>query len=308
MEVNRSGLYKARRPRLDRDEQLRALMDPIIEHFAGYGYRRVTEALVRQGFVVNHKRVLRIMRQNGWLCRLRSRRIHTTQSDHGLGVFPNLAQSLQVTRINQLWVADLTYIRLRDEFIYLAVILDAHSRRVLSWELGRRLDARLTLAALERALALRGDVDGLIHHSDQGVQYAAHEYVQRAQAAGLVLSMSRRGQPRDNARMESFFATLKAEEVRLTEYRDPEDARASLTRFIDDLYNTKRLHSALGYVPPLEFESAERSTPILRSGADSNSVSPQGFADAMPNLSLPPALRDALYLPEPTNPLRHTVY
>jgi len=179
---------------------------------------------------------------------------------------------------------------------------------VLGWELGRRLDTRLTLAALERALALRGDVGGVIHHSDQGVQYAAHGYVRRAQAAGLILSMSRRAQPQDNARMESFFATLKAEEVRLTEYRDLEDARASLARFIDDLYNTKRLHSALGYVPPLEFESAERSTPILRSGADSNSVSPQGFANAMPNLSLPPALRDALYLPEPANPIHATVY
>jgi len=283
-------------------------MDPIIEHFAGYGYRRVTQELVRQGLVVNHKRVLRIMRQNGWLCRLRSGRIHTTQSNHGLGVFPNRAKDLVVTRTNQLFVADLTYVRLRDEFIFLAVILDAHSRRVLGWELGRRLDTRLALAALDRALAARGDVRGVIHHSDQGVQYAAHEYVQRAQAAGLVLSMSRRAQPQDNARMESFFATLKAEEVRLTEYRDLEDARASLARFIDDIYNTKRLHSALGYVPPLEFESAERSTPIMRSGADTNSASPEGFADAAPNLSLPPALRDALYLPEPTNPMPPTVY
>lgn len=306
--VCRSGLYKARRPRLDRDERLRAAMEPIVEDFAGYGYRRVTQELVRQGFVVNHKKVLRIMRQNGWLCRLRSRRIHTTQSDHGLGVFPNLAKDLVVTRTNQLFVADLTYIRLSDEFIFLAAILDAHSRRVLGWELGRRLDARLTLAALERALAIRGDVRGVVHHSDQGVQYAAHEYVRRAQAAGLVLSMSRRGQPQDNARMESFFATLKAEEVRLTEYRDLEDARASLARFIDDVYNTKRLHSALGYVPPLEFESAERSTPIMRSGADSNSASPEGFAYAIPNLSLPPASRDDLYLPEPTNPTDATVY
>ena len=300
MEVNRSGLYEARQPRRDRDEKLRAAMDPIIEHFAGYGYRRVAKELVYQGFVANHKRVLRIMRPNGWLCRVRSRRIHTTQSDHALGVFPNRVNDLVVTRTNQLFVADLTYIRLRDESIFLAAILDAHSRRVLSWELGRCLDARLTLAALERAFALRGDVGGVIHHAggqavgnpDQGVQYASREYVQRAQAAGRVLSMSRRGQPRDNARMESFFATPKAEEVRLTEYHDLEDARASLAR------------------PGSSATSTARSACIRPRDTchPSNSVAPQGFADAVPNLSLPPALRDALYLPEPTNPTHATVY
>ena len=258
VEVSRSGLYKARRPRLDRDAELRAAMEPIVEHFSGYGYRRVTKELVRQGVVANHKRVLRLMRHNGWLCRVRRKRVHTTQSNHGLGVFPNLARGLMVTNTNQLWVADITYIRLQDEFIFLAAILDAHSRRVLGWELGRRLDTRLALAALERALALPGDASGVIHHSDQGVQYASHQYVRTAQAAGLVLSMSRRACPQDNARMEAFFATLKTEEVYLTEYRDLDDARASLARFIDDLYNTKRLHSAVNYQTPLELGLARR--------------------------------------------------
>jgi len=244
--VSRSGLHDARRPRPDRDAGLHAAIEQVVEEWPGYGYRRVTHELVERRVAVNRKRVLRVMRDNGWLCRVRRARVRTTQSDHGLGVFPNLARGLEVTELDQLWVADLTYIRLPRDFVYLATILDAYSRRVLGWQLAPYLDTRLTLGALERALALRPNARGVIHHSDQGVQYASGDYVARAAAAGLVQSMSRRGRPEDNALAESFFASLK-------------EATASLARFIDDVYNHRRLHSALGYRAPAQFEAAAES-------------------------------------------------
>ena len=281
--VSRSGLYQDRRPRPDRDAKLRAAVEPVIEGWPGYGYRRVTRALVEQGVPANHKRVLRVMRDNGWLCALRQRRVRTTQSDHGLGVFPNLARGLVVTELDQLWVADLTYIRLPGEFLYLATILDAHSRRVLGWRLAPYLDVRLALGALESALALRPNVRGVIHHSDRGVQYAATDYVRRAAEAGLVQSMSRRGRPEDNALAESFFATLKTEEVRLNDYRDFAEAQARLSQFVDDVYNHKRLHSALGYRAPVEFEAVVAASSSNGAGTAASNVLPDRAIPASPS-------------------------
>ena len=215
----------------------------------------MTRELPRRGHRANHKRVLRIMREQSWLCRQRRVSRRTTQSDHGLPIFPNLLRETNVTQLNQVWVADITYIRLPHDFVFLAAILDAHSRKVIGWNLSRGLDVSLTLTALEAALVARPIPPGVIHHSDQGVQYAAGDYVARATEAGMVLSMSRRGRPRDNPHAESFFGTLKTEQVYLTEYLDFDDAYAQLAQFIDDVYNRKRLHSSLGYLPPVEFEA-----------------------------------------------------
>ena len=219
-----------------------------------YGYRRMTKELGRQGVLVNHKRVLRIMREDNLLCLRKRRFLATTDSDHGLPVYPNLARGLLVERMNQLWVSDITYIRLRGEFIYLAVILDAHSRRVIGWELSRRIDTELTLSALKMALRNRHVQPGLIHHSDRGVQYAATEYTDLLKKTGITISMSRRGNPYDNAQAESFMKTLKYEEVYLCEYANLQEARARIGRFLEQVYNQERLHSRLGYVPPAEYE------------------------------------------------------
>jgi putative transposase len=211
--------------------------------------------LERRGQLANHKRVLRIMRDQSWLCRLQRRSRRTTLSDHGLPVFPNLLKEAVITGLNQVWVADITYIRLPSEFVFLAAILDAYSRKVVGWHLSRRLDVSLSLTALECALAKRQIPPGVIHHSDQGVQYAAGEYVAKAREAGMLLSMSRRGQPKDNPQAESFFRTLKMEQVYLSEYLDFDDAQRQIGHFIEAVYNHKRLHSAIGYVPPVEFEA-----------------------------------------------------
>lgn len=256
--VSRSWYYE-RQHRSPRDETaLQDEIERIVLDFPGYGYRRVTPELERRGWDVNHKRVLRIMREQSWLCRLARAGHQTTQSDHDLPVYPNLLKHAEITGLNQVWVADLTYIRLPLEFIYLAAILDAHSRKVVGWNLSRRLDVSLTLTALECALAARRIPPGVIHHSDRGVQYAAQAYVDMAQEAGMVLSMSRRGKPRDNPQAESFFRTLKMEQVYLTEYLDFDDAYHQIAHFIDDVYNEKRLHSSLGYLPPGEFEAKLR--------------------------------------------------
>ncbi|MCC7495778.1 MAG: IS3 family transposase [Fimbriimonadaceae bacterium] len=238
------------------DSLLREEIERLLLDFPGYGYRRVTAQLRRQGWGINHKRVQRIMRQSGLQCRPRRRWVRTTNSAHGLHVWPNLLPANPPRALNQVWVADITYIRLPREFCYLAAVLDAYSRRVIGWELSRNTDARLPLAALERALLARRPAAGFIHHSDRGVQYACGDYVERLLAAGAQISMSGKGRPRDNARAESFFRTLKVEEVYLQEYQDIDEAEADLARFIDDVYNQKRLHSSLGYVPPCEFEEA----------------------------------------------------
>jgi putative transposase len=252
--ISRSWYYE--RPRNGRrsDTELQEQIERIVLEFPGYGYRRVTQELDRRGHSANHKRVLRIMREQSWLCKLTRRRRRTTQSDHGLPVYPNLLKEAVITGLNEAWVADLTYIRLLAEFVFLAVILDSYSRKVVGWNLSRRLDTSLTWTALQRALAERPIPAGVIHHSDQGVQYAAREYVALAESAGMLLSMSRRGCPQDNGQAESFFRTLKMEQVYLTEYLDFDDAHAQIETFIEDVYNRKRLHSALGYRPPVEFE------------------------------------------------------
>ena len=298
--VSRSGLYKARRAatRPDGDAELRAQVEPIVGQWPGYGYRRVTRELARHGVVANHKRVLRVMRAEGWLCRLRCRSVRTTQSDHGLGVCPNRIQDLVVTQLDQLWVADLTYIRLPEGFVYRATVLDAYSRRVLGWKLARYLDARLATAALDQALARRPGARA-IHHSDQGVQYASSEYVARLDGAGLVQSMSRRGCPRDNAQAESFFATLKLEEVRLNDYRNFAEAEARLATFIEDVCNGKRMHSALGYRSPVAFEAAERRSKDERSDAASNLPVRKVLALPPANGGYTPASRGPTQTPVP---------
>jgi putative transposase len=239
-----------------RDTALRDAIERLVLDFPGYGYRRVTKALEREGWTVNHKRVLRVMRQEALLCQLKRRFVVTSDSAHALRTYPNLLADAVLTAPNQAWVADITYIRLPTAFVYLACTLDAYSRRCVGWHLSRAIDTRLTLAALARALALRQPAPGLIHHSDRGVQYASAEYVARLESAGARLSMSATGNPYHNAKAESFFKTLKREEVYLHEYRTFQEAEANLGRFIEDVYNRKRLHSRLGYLPPAEFEAA----------------------------------------------------
>ncbi len=238
--------------------RLRAAIERLVLAFPGYGYRRVTVALQRDGWAVNHKRVLRIMHAEALLCQLKRRFVVTTDATHGLPTYPNLLAGLAITRLDQVWVADITYIRLPTTFVYLACILDACSRRCIGWQLDRTIDTQLTLAALERAISARRPSVDLIHHSDRGVQYASRDYVARLDALGTRISMSAKGNPYDNARAESFFKTLKREEVYLQQYQTFAEAEANLSRFIEDVYNRKRLHSSLGYWPPVEFEERAR--------------------------------------------------
>jgi len=237
--------------------EIRDEMQKIALEWPTYGYRRMTIELQRRGFDVQYKRILRIMREDNLLCVRRRRFAGTTDSRHNLPVYPNLARSMKVTGINQLWVADITYIRLRSEFVFLAVVLDAFSRRVIGWSLGRTLEAQLAIAALRMALMTRQPPAGLVHHSDRGVQYACRDYTDMLKQHQTEISMSRKGNPYDNAACESFMKTLKYEEVYRMEYRDFHDVHASIGEFLERVYNERRLHSALGYVPPAEFESGE---------------------------------------------------
>jgi len=234
---------------------LRDEIEKIILEFAGYGYRRVTPELKNRGYAVNHKKVLRIMRENNLLCQLkRSFSPNTTDSNHKLAIYSNLTKDLTLTGINQLWVADITYIRLVVEFVYLAVILDAYSRKVIGWHLSRRIDQELAIKALRMALMGRNFASGLIHHSDRGVQYASVAYTDLLRENGILISMSAKGNPYENAKAESFFKTLKTEEVYLNEYRNIFEAKANIGRFLEELYNKKRLHSSIGYLSPNDFE------------------------------------------------------
>jgi len=255
--VSRAGFYRwqnATEP-ADRDLDLRDEIQRIALEFPYYGWPRITRELGDRGWRVNHKRVYRIMREDNLLC-LRRRKfvVVTTDSHHDRPVYPNLARGMSPTGINQLWVADITYIRLEREFVYLAVILDAHSRRVIGWALDRTLEDELTMEALCMALEHRSPAPGLVHHSDRGVQYASGDYTSLLKAHRITISMSRKGNPYDNAFSESFMKTLKYEEVHRQEYRDLPEARASIQNFLERVYNQRRLHSALGYCAPAKFE------------------------------------------------------
>jgi transposase InsO family protein len=241
-------------------ERLRQEMHRVCAEFWFYGYRRVTKELRRRGLCVGRKRVRSLMRKENLRCRPKKRWIRTTDSRHGYRVYPNLAQEIIVQHPNQLWVADITYIRLVHEFVYLAVILDAFSRRAIGWALGHHVDTRLSLAALEMALHTRTIEPGLVHHSDRGVQYASTEYVALLESKNITISMSRKGNPYDNAKAESFMKTLKTEEVSINEYESFSEATEHIGHFIDVVYNQKRLHSALGYITPVEFEAFTESS------------------------------------------------
>jgi len=261
--ISRASYYRWRvpPPSIPVEMELRDAMQQIALEFPAYGYRRITMELNRRGFAVNHKHVLRLMRQDNLLCLRRKSFVVTTDSRHNLPVYPNLAAAITPIRVNQLWRADITYIRLRAEFVYLAVVLDAYSRRVIGWALGRTLEAGLAVSALSMALRQRRPAPGLVHHSDRGVQYASQEYTDLLKQHGAQISMSRKGNPYDNAACESFMKTLKYEEVYRSEYRDLADAYAQIGEFLERVYNQQRLHSALGYVPPAEFEQNRGSLP-----------------------------------------------
>lgn len=261
-EVSRAAFYRNWRETAPRAEAtaLRDRVQRLCLRNRHYGYRRITALLRREDWCVNHKRVLRMMREDNLLClNTPAFRPATTDSNHRWRVWPNLARHMVPTATNQLWVADITYVRLAEAFVYLAVILDAFSRKAIGWAMADHLRAELALAALAMALECRTVVpDGLVHHSDRGVQYACGDYVARLQAAGIQPSMSRVACPYDNAMAESFMKTLKHEEVNATAYRDLAHARSAIGTFIETVYNRQRLHSALAYQSPEEYE---RSAP-----------------------------------------------
>jgi putative transposase len=257
MNLPRSSYYY--RPKApETSSEQRALVDRIegiAEEFPRYGYRKVTAQLRREGLVVNHKKIQRIMRERGLGVKKRRRFVRTTDSRHSYPIYPNLIKHHVMTGINQVWVADLTYIRITMAFVYLAVILDLYSRKAIGYALSDQIDTGLSLTALEMALQRRCPPAGVIHHSDRGVQYAAHEYIDILRAYQFRISMSRKGNPYDNAAAESFMKTVKTEEIYLWEYQTMQDAQRRLPYFIEDVYNQKRLHASLGYRPPVEYEA-----------------------------------------------------
>jgi putative transposase len=263
-QVSRAGFYRSLQEHVPMKEEMevRSMIQQIVlEHRRRYGYRRVTAELRRQGMLVNHKRVSRLMWEDNLLAVQPRAFVVTTDSKHELEVYLNLAKRMKLTGINQLWVADITYIRLKAEFVYLAVILDSFSRKVVGWALERTLASRLPKAALEQAIAERQPGPGLVHHSDRGVQYASDEYVKVLRQHQMIPSMSRPANPYDNASCESFMKTLKREEIYANDYVDLDHLRMNIVAFIEQYYNRCRLHSALGYRSPEEFEQAVEFTP-----------------------------------------------
>jgi putative transposase len=256
-QVSRAGFYRSLQERAPDSAEMEvrgAIQEIALAHRRRYGYRRVTAELGRRGMRVNHKRVCRLMREDNLLGVQKRAFVVTTDSEHELEVYLNLASRMKLTGINQLWVADITYIRLKTEFVYLAVILDRFSRKVVGWALDRTLAARLARTALEKAIAERQPPPGVVHHSDRGLQYAAREYVAVLRHHQMIPSMSRPANPYDNASCESFMRTLKREEIYANDYQDLEHLRTNVEAFIEQYYNRCRLHSALGYKPPEEFE------------------------------------------------------
>jgi transposase InsO family protein len=261
--VSRASFYRFDEDgttRVDRDMDLRDAIQRMALKWPSYGRPRITAELKRQGWKVGPNRVRRLMREDNLLCAWKRKFVVTTESNHGLKVYPNLAGGMELSGINQLWVADITYIRLETEFVYLAVVIDAFSRRVIGWALDRTLEDDLPMAALRMAFEIRQPASGLVHHSDRGSQYASHDYTDLLKARGCQISMSHKASPWENGGCESWVKTLKYEEVFRQEYRDLAEARTCLQRFIEKVYNQQRLHSALGYRPPIEFE---RSLPAV---------------------------------------------
>jgi transposase InsO family protein len=275
--VSRASFYRWLEPSMPVEEEMEvrtAIQTVVLEHRRRYGYRRVTRELRRRGLIVNHKRVARLMGEDNLLAVQPRAWVATTNSGHELEVYMNLAARMKITGINQLWVADITYIRLAAEFVYLAVVLDVFSRKVVGRALGRALAASLPVAALRQAIEQRQPLPGLVHHSDRGLQYASEEYAKVLRLRGIVPSMSRPANPYDNAFCESFMRTLKREEIDARSYRDLDDLRAHVAEFIEQYYNRYRLHSALGYRPPEEFEQAAALTePNLAGGIGAASMS-----------------------------------
>jgi transposase InsO family protein len=257
--VSRASFYRhweEREPAATETELRGAIQRLALKH-RYYGYRRIAVLLQREGLVAGAKKVRRLMREDNLLAIRRRKFVATTDSDHCLRVWPNLAQYLELSNINQLWVADFTFVRLEEEFVYLAVLLDAYSRRVIGWSLGQAMNSDLVVQALKKALGERHPSPGFVHHSDQGVQYASIEYVDLLERNGAVLSMSRAGRPWENGRCESFIKTLKHEEIDARPYRTIEELAAHVEEFIERVYNSVRLHSALAYLSPVEFEQRQ---------------------------------------------------
>jgi len=286
--VSRASFYRsfqARAPR-EADMVLRDAIQRVCLSTRIYGYRRVRAQLIAEGLPADKDRIRRLMREDNLLCLRKKKFVLTTDAEHELEVYPNIATDLRLTAVNQLWVADITYVRLQEQFVFLSVVLDAFSRRVIGWELDEYLHAAPTIRALGRAIASRHPQPGIVHHSDRGVQYCCKDYVGKLREHGFRISMSRPGSPWENAKAESFLKTLKTEEVYLAQYKDYQQARDSIAHFIEDVYNGQRLHSALGYVSPVAFEDNILTDPDIR-----NERFPEPLADppARGNGASPPA-------------------